>query len=64
METTISIADVRLNPKGHYIKSIVIRNSTGTLIVDRDLFVILFADKSQEEGISIINEYPKDKVEL
>ena len=64
METNISVADVRLNPKGHYNKSIIIRNNTGTLIVDKDLFVISFAESKQEERISIINEYSKCKLEL
>lgn len=66
METSISIASVKLNPNDHYKKCILIKNDNGILVVDPELFVISFANEEDvtNTNVSIINEFKQVKVKL
>ena len=66
METSISTADVKLNPTNHYKKCILIKNDNGILVVDPELFVISFDNEEDvtKANVSIINEYKQVKVKL
>lgn len=65
MKIKVKIGNVRLNPKGHYKKNIIIENERGELLcVTPDLFVISFNDKNKLGNTSIINTYNKFTEEL
>lgn len=65
MKIKVKIGDVRLNPKGHYKKQIIIENERGEILcVTPDLFSISFENKSDLGNASIINTYDKFTEEL
>lgn len=65
MKIKVKIGDVRLNPKGHYKKCILIENEEGGLLcVNPNLFSISFENKNDIGDVNIINVYNKFEEEL
>lgn len=64
INTSILIADVKLNEKQDYKEMIVIKNGHGILCVDRELYSISFNADQEPKDIGVDIKYKKFLAEL